>query len=1281
MKAIPRIFLRLAAGAAAFLFIAFLLAVLWLRYWGLPHIDRYRDDIVASISRASGMAVSAQRIRGGWSGLRPYVSLDDFAMNDRRGRVAVAFERAEATLSWWALALGHLRFHDVDFYRPELNLRRAADGLVYLGDKPLNGGADNEEGRFTEWLLAQPRLGIHDARLAWRDEKGGAPEVRLTGVEIAMHKSHGRHHAALEAVPPRELAGRIVMRADVAIHREGKRWRAAGEAFAESRNADLARLRAHLPLPDTLKSGVGSVRVWATFEGETVREVLADLSMRDAVGQLASDALPLQLAGISGRARYRAGDGGFTFATENLKFRLPQGPEILPGNFTIVRAANPHGPARVEVKADGIDLKIAATLLDYFPVPRDVKGQVQRFAPRGRILDANLTWDDPGTGPVKAYAVKGRFEDLAVNAVDALPGVSGLTGRIEGTQAGGTLELASRNVTLALDDVFRAPLVVDRLEARGGWKHVDGNLEVALDEAAFANADAEGTATGTWRAMPHPGARSPGAVDLTGHLTRANAKSVAAYMPNRIQVTRDYLERSIQAGTSPRVAFTIKGDLAEFPFGGESKGLFLVEGDLRDGRLKYHPDWPAVDNVNGTFRFENRRMEIRANRANIFASKSAGVVAAIEDMSVKPAVLTVKGDIDTSGADTVRFLRESPLVKGPGAFTRVVSVEGPARLHIELTYPLAPGAPVEVKGDYRFDGATASVSRTLALQDMKGNLSFTNRGVSAPQITGTLFDRPAVLTMGTQPDAAVVTTVEGSIDAAGMRSYLAPSLAARLEGSAQWRARLTSSKAGNDLVITSDLKGLASTLPQPLAKSAAEEMPATFTVAGLGGEGEATTVAIGADIHGRVSRAAEDQWNAALKFGAPLGSEPLREGLWLYGQLAALDIDAWQAVFEAPRGQATPAAQKQAIELRGVDLRLGKAHYWDRDFTQVHASLARSGTQWKGHLQSTGLEGDIDWDWEKKRLVGRFERLALGDATTATRAAAPRAEVTELPAIDVTARKFDLKGRWLGALDLKAENAGAEWRIDRLDIANPHAKLTSKGVWRRTATGSLTTLDIKLDAGDLNALFGQFGFADYMKRGSGALEGQLAWPGTPQEFAVANLAGTLKVEARRGQFAKIDAGAGKMLGLLSLQSLPRRAMFDFSDVFSAGFAFERIQGDVKVARGVLLTDNFEISGGSAFVSMSGEVSIPQETQALTMHVVPEVGEGLALAATVVGTPVLGLSTLLVSKLLNNPFGKVVAYEYRITGSWDNPQVVRTSAAPPKTAATPQPPAAQTAQQQ
>ncbi len=140
------------------------------------------------------------------------------------------------------------------------------------------------------------------------------------------------------------------------------------------------------------------------------------------------------------------------------------------------------------------------------------------------------------------------------------------------------------------------------------------------------------------------------------------------------------------------------------------------------------------------------------------------------------------------------------------------------------------------------------------------------------------------------------------------------------------------------------------------------------------------------------------------------------------------------------------------------------------------------------------------------------------------------------------------------------------------------------------------------------------------------------WPGYPYEFSLGKLAGKFKVRANHGQFAKIETGAGKLLGLISLQ----RASFDFQDVFSAGFAFDRIEGDVRIARGVMLTDGFEIQGPAAFVKMKGEVSLPAETQNLTMRIVPEVGESVALAATVFGTPILGLSTLLVSKLLKNP---------------------------------------------
>jgi uncharacterized protein (TIGR02099 family) len=1200
---------------------------------------------------------------GSWGGLRPTLSLEGLRIADRRGRTALAIERADVTLSWWALLIGQVRFHDVDFYKPALALRRGADGLIYLADKPLNEKGPGDD-RFVEWLLEQPKLAIHEATLAWRDELLGGAEINLSRVEIAVRKHRGRHHAALTATPPRGLASRIDLRGDLLMRRADQRWVVSGDAYAEALQADLAALRSHLPLPESLRNGVGSTRVWTRFSENALREITADVRMRDAKVQLAKDVLPLELASLAGRVLYRIQPEGFQFGTEGLRFRTVSGAEARPGNFSLTRKTE-GGVPKGEVRADGIDLKIAASLLDYFPVPRDLKEQVIRFAPRGRLADTSFTWTGEGGASAMKYSLKGRFEELAVNAVDRLPGISGLTGDVQGNEAEGVVRLATKNASLELAHFFAAPLAFDKLDAVARWRRADAALEVKVEEARFANAHGEGQLSGTWRSLPRtPERPTPGLADFRGTFTKVDLTKVGEYLPSRFEGTRDWLARSIVAGTSPRASFELKGDLYDFPFAEGKQGKFVIEGDLRDGKLRYHPDWPSIDAINGTARFEGTRMEIRAQRAAIFGSRMLSASAIIDDLAAKPPVILVDSRIDTSGADSMRFLRESPLVNGPGAFTRAVSIEGPANLKLRLVYPLWGTETAKVAGEYEFHGAAASVGRNLALRDVKGQLSFTEKGVRANALTGTMFGHPAVLRLAMQADGQVLTTLDGRIDAAAMKAQLPGALTARFSGSAEWQARLLSGKDGNDLAVTSDLKGLGVTLPEPLAKGVDEARPVSVAFTRLGADNELASVNAGKGVHARFGRLGE-RWHAALKFGEPVSSEPLREGLWLIGSLAKVDADAWISLFDQRGAQAVPAAPEAppGVELRGIDMRVGQVRYLGRDFTQVAANLQKSGTAWAGRIQGPMVEGDVRWDPSGKgRVTAQLTRLGFNEPAKESTEPQPADRDADLPALDVTAERFEFRGRWLGSLEIKAAPVGEEWRIERLNIGNAHAKFESSGGWRRTGAGSITTLALKLDAENLNALLGQFGYGDYLKRGNGHLEGTLVWPGLPHEFGLARIAGQFKVEGRRGQFAKIEPGAGKLLGLLSLQSLPRRATFDFRDIFSEGFAFERIHGDVKVARGILLTENFEISGPSAFVTLAGEVSLPQETQALTMRVVPEVGEGVALAATLIGTPVLGLSTLLVSKLLKNPFGKVVAYEYLVTGSWDNPSVTRMSGA-------------------
>jgi len=1250
-------------------FVAFLLAVVVLRYAVFPEIERYRDDIAASVSRASGMAVSLAGVDAGWQGLRPILGLTGVRIADRLGAPVFAVERAEITLSWWTLLEGELRFHDVDVYSPHLNLRRGADGYIYLADKPLNAPAADDEGALAAWLLDQPRLAIHDASLVWEDEFGGAPPVTLRKVEIAMRKEGSRHRAALNAIAPSAIADRIDLRADLQFSRRGKAWQAAGTLFAETGRADLARLRTHLPVPEALRTAVGAVRAWIDFEPGHIRELTVDLDLRDVRAQLAADALPLDLETLSGRAFYRLQEGGYAAGARDLGFRTRDGLAGKSAAFSLSTEHLAGQPPRGEIRADGVDLKIAAALLDYLPVPREAKAQANRYAPSGRLLDSSFVWTGESVAKASAFRLKAKFENLGLNAAEGFPGASGLSGSLEGDERAGTIRLASRGVSFNAARVFAAPLVFDSLDARAAWKRDDKGIEVRIEEARVANAEADVSFAGTYRTLPGSPENSPGWVELAGQVARARAPAVARYLPNGIATTREWLGKAVLAGDVSRGRFELKGDLWHFPFRDGSPGRFFVEAAIEGGRLQYHPAWPSVDRVKGEIRFENARMEIRAQEAFIYASRARSASAVVADLGAETPMLRIEGDIDTSGADSVRFLRETPLVEGPGAFTRAVAIEGPARLKLKLDWPLTGREPFRVAGDYAFAGATASVGRSLVLAGIQGPLVFTEKSVRATQLTGTMFGQPATLRLASQADGSVLTQIDGRMDAAALGALIPEAFARRMAGSTAWNARVVSGDSGTELRVESALKGLAIGLPEPFAKRADEARALAVSIRRLGAIDEETVATLDGGVHARIDRRgaeAAERWNAAIKFGAPVAGEPVREGLWLYGDLGRFDLDAWREALASPTAPA-PAETRAALELRGIDLRFGSLHYAGRDFTQLTARLARVAGEWRGTLASPAVAGDITFDSRGKgRIEARLSRfsLAAGTSGEAGPEPAPATVQDDLPALDIVAERFKFHDRWLGRLELLARPEGGDWRIDRLDIVNDHARLDSSGAWRRTATGPLTQLNLKVQTRNLHALLEQFGFGEFVTRGEAKLEGQLVWPGYPYEFTPHLLSGRFEVQASKGQFARIEPGAGKLLGLISLQSIPRRVSFDFRDIFSEGFAFDRIAGEAKLARGVLLTKDFEVAGPSAFVSMAGEVSLPLETQNLRLKVVPEVGESVAIAATVLGTPVMGLTTLLLQKLLQNPLGKVVSYEYLVTGSWDNPAVTRLGAAPP-----------------
>jgi uncharacterized protein YhdP len=264
----------------------------------------------------------------------------------------------------------------------------------------------------------------------------------------------------------------------------------------------------------------------------------------------------------------------------------------------------------------------------------------------------------------------------------------------------------------------------------------------------------------------------------------------------------------------------------------------------------------------------------------------------------------------------------------------------------------------------------------------------------------------------------------------------------------------------------------------------------------------------------------------------------------------------------------------------------------------------------------------------------------------------------ELPAFDVAAEQFINKGKQLGRLELNAVPEGRDWRIEKLRIVNPESTFTLDGTWHLGLAQPRTQVNLRLEASDVGKLLTRLGYPEGVRRGTAKLEGALAWNGAPHDFDYPTLSGNLVLDAAKGQFVKLEPGIGKLLGILSLQALPRRISLDFRDVFSEGFAFDEIVGAVKISRGIASTENFRTQGPPARITMSGEVDLARETQKLKVRITPHVSDTVSIAGALVGGPIAGIAAFLAQKVLKDPLDRLVSYEYGVTGTWADPNVAR-----------------------
>ncbi|MFT3812882.1 MAG: YhdP family protein [Acidovorax sp.] len=1290
--------------------------------WIVPRIGDYRPQLEAQATRALGLPVRVGGLRAvGQEWLIPAIELTGVALLDPEGHAALQLPRVVVALSprslvRWGFEQLVVERPELDVRRAtdgRITIAglpvepggagdgKAADWLFSQGEVLIQGGTL----RYTDDSRQAPPLALTGVDIVLRN-KGWSHQMRLDATPPA---SWGDRFT---------LMGRF--REPLLTTHEGNWRRWSGQIYAQFTRVDVSQLRQHVQLDDVqIASGHGALRAWVDVARGQPQRATADVQLADVNATLGRALQPLALRTVAGRVR--AGHlphDGFEVATEGLQFTTGDGVAWPGGNLSL-RQQGPQGELRADRLDLAVLAQIAsrlpladaarAALGTYAP-----QGLVQDLAATWKG-----PWDAPQSYQAKGR-VSGLALAPDAEHPQAL-GLRGADVDFDLNQSGGKAQLAISDGALVLPGIFEEPVLpLASLSAHVLWQIQGQKIAVQANDLQFANADAAGSARLSWRtsdqARSASRSRFPGVLDLAGALTRADGTRVHRYLPLSIGAdVRHYVRDAITAGTASGVQFKVRGDLHDLPFSHPGQqGDFFVAAQLKDVAYAYvppghqaqgEPPWPALTQLAGELVFDKASMAVRKASSGFAGSpltRMAQIEARIPDLA--HTVVEVKAQGRGPLPEMLAVVQKSPLAGLTSHALDEAAAGGAADLQLKLSLPIHDMARSKVQGSVVLAGNEVRITPAAPqLSRVRGTVQFSDQGFSLAGVQAQALGGDVRIDGGmANAKAPVQVRAQGTATAEGLRAEKALGLLAELAqkatGSAPYTMALAVRRGVPELQVSTTLQGMALTLPAPLAKSAPESLPVRF---GNQLTREAAAGGPNAPLHDQITLELDTLGSAtyvrdlggaqprvlrgAIALGLNAGeSAPLPPaGVTANVRLAHLDVDAWEAVLQAGGAQAAPASPGgspggavQDYLPTVLAVRADTLTSQGRTLHDVVVGGSREGNLWRANLDARELDGYVEYRQggeQAGRVYARLARLSVPQSTASQVDTLLDEQPSALPALDIVVDDFELRGRKLGRLEIEARNRGGgddaagaqrEWRLAKFNLTTPEAAFAAHGNWALLAGAGgkegerRTALDFTLDVRDSGELLARFGMADVVRRGQGRLEGSVSWVGAPINPDYRSMAGQIKLDMESGQFLKADPGLAKLLGVLSLQSLPRRLTLDFRDVFSEGFAFDFVRGDVRIERGVATTNNLQMKGVNAAVLMEGQADLAHETQDLHVVVVPEIN---AMTASLVATainPVIGLGSFLAQALLRKPLSAAITQEFRIEGTWTDPRIVR-----------------------
>ncbi|VAW56627.1 hypothetical protein MNBD_GAMMA07-2476 [hydrothermal vent metagenome] len=759
------------------------------------------------------------------------------------------------------------------------------------------------------------------------------------------------------------------------------------------------------------------------------------------------------------------------------------------------------------------------------------------------------------------------------------------------------LTLNSKDVNFTFSTLFRSPIFVNQIKGELELSHLNHEWNILSDALSINTPNFESNMRVALN-VPDEGRIF---LDLTAHAKNIHALSVSRYMPTVIMDDDviEWLDMAFSESKKINGQYQFYGFLNDMPFR-KNEGISLADVSVTGLNVNYLKDWPNVNNITADIRFKNDSMLGVLHKAEVLDSDILNASVFIDNFD--SPMLYIEGQVDAQLKDLKRYANESELHEYITDYIDNLDLKGKGMLSLKISLPLYGDITTQVEG--RIDvknGGLKFKKEKYEFNKINGTIHFSDVFFESSNLTAELLgNQPGdvlnvdIRTQKNQQDTpSYFVSANGNILATSLLLPV-PVVQSYFKGSSHWLFdfKIINSENPDASIITgklaSDMQGVEVSLLGPLHKLAEELMPIEIKI----------------DVKSK------------NMIGYQLDAEN--------GDKVILNHKNNELLF--------------ALNTKGIrgDIKMDLSSEFD---TPIKLDLA--------YLNLNTILNLTDKNDLKKQSVDK-NKVKKNMLTKVSEFVSP----LDFPSIDFFAETMILKKTVYTDSTLKTHKSKLGTVIDSFKLANAKHTITGKGNWfSNKKNHSTTKLNVNIDVNDLGSMLKNLDINDGLLDTTGNIKLRWRWGDAPHKFDWKLVQGDAVLTLRNGTLKDLNAGAGRLLGLLSFKTL---LSLDFGDQLKDGFKFDKAQGRFVFYDENITTRDFSIESKMADMRMEGYFSIANDTVDQIVTVKPSVGETFSIGAAVIAGPAAGGIVYLLQKIFDTD--RLSEYQYSMKGNLDDPVV-------------------------